>query len=215
MDMSLPFRQESTETDRLLTLSDGVIAIVITLLVLDITVPNLPPRSSPAVMLEIMGNQWPDFLGFILSFWVIGFYWYLHRRTFIHIERHEQGVVFLNLLFLLMVAFIPYATSVFTAYPTRFGIAFLSGILAMTGFVLALLWGYVSRKDLLEEGLSSRVVRIQAARFLASPLVFCLSIFLAGFDATLALLSWALLIPINGVLVSRLTESLETPSQPA
>jgi len=207
--MSILSRRDSKETDRLLTLSDGVIAIAITLLVLDITVPTVPPESSEQVLLRGIFEQWQQFVGFVLSFWGIGFYWMLHRRTFIHIDQQESGVVFLNLLFLLFVAFIPYATSVFATYPNRTGIVFLATVLAVCGVSLAVLWIYASRNQLVEEGLTSRTVQIQATRFLSTPLVFGVSIVVAFFDTGLAMLTWVLLIPINGALESRFVESLE------
>jgi len=211
--MALPFRQESAETDRLPALSDGVIAIAITLLVLEISVPTVPPGSPRSVLPGLLFEQWPEYLAFALSFLVVGLYWVLHRRTFVHVERHDTGILYLNLLFLLMVAFVPYATSVFTTYPDGTGVAFLSGILALTGFSLTLVWVYASRKDLLEEGLTSRVVSIQAARYLASPLVFLAAMLVAVVDPTLAMLTCLLLVPINAALQSRLVASVEESLQ--
>jgi len=211
--MPHPFRREAEETARVLALSDGVIAIAITLLVLEITVPAVAPGSSPSLVADLVAEQWQEFLGFVLSFLVIGFYWMLHRRTFVHIERHERGVVVLNLVFLLAVAFVPYATSVFTTYPNEFGIQFLSAILALTGFSLALLWIYASRNELFEAGLTSRTVGIQAAKFLASPLVFLAAVLVATVDERLAMLTWLLLIPVNGALQSRLVESLQEAAE--
>jgi uncharacterized membrane protein len=208
-------RRNSEETDRLLTLSDGVIAIVITLLVLDISIPTVPPGSSSRELVGLVLAQWQEFVGFVLSFWAIGFYWMLHRRLFVHVERHERGVVYLNLLFLLLVAFIPYATSIFTAYPSQFGISFLAGVLATCGVSLTLLWVYASRHELIEAGLTSRTVQIQATRFLSTPVVFLLSIVVASFDVRLAMLTWLLIAPINGVLESRFVESLQSGSHPA
>ncbi|WP_193363121.1 hypothetical protein [Halococcus morrhuae] len=72
-----------------------------------------------------------------------------------------------------------------------------------------LLWGYASRKELIEEGLTSLTVGIQAARFLASPIVFVLSMIIAMVDPSMAILSWLLLLPINSILESRLVASLE------
>jgi uncharacterized membrane protein len=208
--MPLPFSRESDETDRMLALSDGVIAIAITLLVLEITVPEIPVGSPISVLPSLILEQWHEFFGFVLSFLVIGSYWVNHRRIFIHIERHDKGIAWLNLLFLLMVAFIPFASSVFATYPDQFGTMFLSGTLALTGFTLALLWSYASRKELVEEGLTSRIVKIQAARFLASPIVFVLAIIVTAFDPVFGVLTWLLLIPINAVFQSRLAESLGT-----
>jgi len=207
--MGFPLRRESDETERLLTLSDGVIAIAITLLVLEITVPVLPASSPESELPTLILEQWNEFFGFVLSFSVIGLYWVLHRRIFIHIEKHTKGIVWLNLLFLLMVAFVPYATSVFSTYPGRFGVMFLAGVLALTGFSLAALWLYASRKELIEGGITSRTTEIQAARFLASPMVFVVSIVAAAFDSTVAVFLWLLLIPINAALQSKLVESVE------
>jgi uncharacterized membrane protein len=207
--MVFSFRQESDETSRLLALSDGVIAIVITLLVLEITVPEIPVGSPISVLPDLILEEWNEFFGFVLSFLVIASYWVNHRRIFVHIEKHDKGIVWLNLLFLLMVAFVPFASSVFATYPDQFGVMFLAGTLALTGFSLALLWLYASRKQLVEEGLASRAVEIQAARFLASPFVFVLSIIVAAFNPGFGILTWLLLVPINAALQSRLAENLE------
>ena len=207
------YHRESEETDRLVALSDGVIAIAITLLVLEITVPEVPTGRSKAALPRLILNQWSEFFAYGLSFLVIGLYWSLHRRTFVHISRHDRGLVWLNLVFLLMVAFIPYGTSLFSRYPGRFGVMFYAGVLALTGFSLAVLWAYASRQDLLEAGLESRTVLLQGARFLVSPVVFVLSIGVAVVDPTLAILSWFLLVPLNGVFQSRIVESLEAPNK--
>lgn len=207
------FHRDAEETSRLPALSDGVIAIVITLLVLDITVPELPPDSSTEVVFRSIAAQWPQFVGYVLSFWVIGVYWILHRRTFAHIERHERGLVVLNLLFLLLVAFIPYATAVFVAYPGQLGVVFLSVELALTGLSLALLWIHASRRDLVDRGLASRAVQIQAARFVAPPLVLFLAAAVALVDARLGVFTWLLLIPVVGVLQSRLVDSIEESAE--
>jgi len=206
--MVSPIRRAVEETDRLLALSDGVIAIVITLLVLDLTVPSVPSGEQLALLPTAIAAQWPEFLGFVLSFLVVGFYWVLHRRTFVHIERHDRGIVYLNLCFLLLVAFVPYATSVFTTYPGRFGTVFLSAVLALTGLSLAALWIYADRSAVLDAGLRSRTIQIQAARFLASPAVFALAAVVGRYQPIAGMLIWLLLLPINAALESRLVASL-------
>ena len=205
------YHRESEETDRLVALSDGVIAIAITLLVLEIMMPEVHAGQSTAALPRLILDQWPDFFAYGLSFLVIGLYWSLHRRTFIHISEHDHGLVWLNLLFLLMIAFIPYGTSLFSRYPGRFGVMFYAGVLALTGLSLAVLWAYASRQDLLEAGLESRPVLLQGARFLVSPVVFVLSIGVAVVDPMLAILSWFLLVPLNAVFQSRIVRSLEEP----
>ncbi|MFC7068598.1 TMEM175 family protein [Halobaculum lipolyticum] len=200
---------ESTETGRLPALSDGVIAIVITLLVLDITVPDLPPGASEAAIVAAVLAQGSQFVGYVLSFLTIGLYWTLHRRAFTYIDRHDRGVVWLNLLFLLLVSFVPFATSVFSTVETQLAVAFYAVVLAATGLALAILWMYAGRRQLVSEGLGSRVVVIDAARYLATPAVFALSAAVATVDTRWAIASWLLLLPINGFLQSRLSEAFE------
>lgn len=100
------------ETDRLIALSDGVIAIVIALLVLEIAVPEIPPGASLSVLPDLVAEQWHEFFGYVLSFLTIGMYLVLHRRV-AQIDAHDRRLLWLNLLFLLFVAFVPYATSMF------------------------------------------------------------------------------------------------------
>ncbi|MFB6180186.1 MAG: TMEM175 family protein [Halorientalis sp.] len=196
--------RETAETARLLALSDGVIAIAITLLALEISVPTVPADASPAVLTAQVLAQWEDFLGFALSFLVIGLYWVMHRRVFTHIETQTRGLVWLNLLFLLFVAFLPYATALFSAYPTRFGIAFYAAVLALTGYSLALLWLYATHEELVHTDLSTRARRLQLARYVVTPTVFVLSIPLSYWSPLAAIASWGLVLPINGAFETRL-----------
>jgi uncharacterized membrane protein len=195
---------ESRETDRLKAFSDGVIAIAITLLAIEITVPVVPPGDSVGVLPGLVAEQWPDFFAFALSFFVIGLYWTLHRRVFMYLDRHSKPILWLNLVFLLFVAFLPYASSMFSRYPGRFGVVFYAGVQVLTGLSLAVLWAYSMRKSLFKDGVPTAVARIQGARFVGTPLVFLLSIPIAFVSPTLATLGWLLLLPVNAAAEVRL-----------
>jgi len=206
--MSSVAAAESRETDRLKALSDGVIAIAITLLVIEITVPIVPSGESTDVLPRLVVEQWHEFFGFVLSFFVIGLYWTLHRRVFMYLDRHDRTILWLNLLFLLFVAFLPYASSMFSTYPTRFGVVFYAGIQVLTGLSLAGLWAYSMRKSLFRDGVPTHIARVQGARFLATPIVFLLSIPLAFFDSMLGILAWFLLLPMNAAVETRLKDGV-------
>ncbi|MFB6130933.1 MAG: TMEM175 family protein [Salinigranum sp.] len=199
---------EARETDRLKAFSDGVIAIVITLLVLEISVPVVPPGSPSGTLPGLVAEQWHELFGFAFSFLIIGLYWMLHRRVFLYIDRHDRTILWLNLVFLLFVAFVPYAVSMFTTYPTFFGVAFYAGVQVLAGLSLAALWAYSARTSLFKDGLPTRVARVQGARFLATPFVFLLSIAVAALDPTLAILSWFVLLPVNAGFEARLKSDL-------
>ncbi|WP_439027223.1 TMEM175 family protein [Haloarchaeobius sp. DT45] len=199
---------ENEETARLVALSDGVMAIAITLLVLDITVPTLEPGVVEDALPGLVIGQWHELFGYVLSFLVIGLYWVLHRRAFIYVTTHDHKLLWLNLVFLLLVAFLPYATSLFTTHPTtRFGVVFYSCVQALTGFSLALLWLYAARKNLVAEGLASSLVRLQTARFLGTPVVFTFAAFLALVEPGLGILAWLLIVPVNAFFEIRLAGS--------
>ncbi|WP_255198488.1 TMEM175 family protein [Halorarius litoreus] len=199
---------EARETDRLKAFSDGVIAIVITLLVLEITVPELPPGAAVTTLPGVVFEQWPEFFGFTLSFLVVGLYWTLHRRVFLYIDRHSKGVLWLNLVFLLFVAFIPYAVSMFTTYFTTFGVVFYALVQAVTGLSLMVLWAYSMRKSLFRDGLPTHIAQVQGLRFLATPVIFFVSIPLAIVAPLFGVLSWLLVLPVNAAFESRLASDL-------
>jgi len=192
------------ETDRLVALSDGVFAIAITLLVLDIPLPETGGGASAEFLGSFVREQGLEVFAYVLSFLVIGLYWVLHRHTFVHIRRHDTRLLWLNLLFLLAISFLPYPTSVLTAFPNEFGVVFYAASQTVVGATLVAVWVYASRGELLAEGISSRAVRVRIARFAVSPLVFALSIPVALFDYRVAIACWFSLLPLNGVLHSRL-----------
>ena len=87
--------------------SDGVFAIAITLLVLTVA----QPRSYRDLAHEL-GTQWPSLAAYIVSFAVIGIMWINHHSVFGHLERVDRGLLYLNLMLLMTIAFLPYPTGV-------------------------------------------------------------------------------------------------------
>jgi uncharacterized membrane protein len=98
----------TTETARVEAFSDGVFAIAITLLILNIKVP-LPAGGPLGAQLV---RQWTSYVSFVISFVFIGIMWINHHRLFTHIQRCDNGLLLLNLLLLLGVTFVPFPTSV-------------------------------------------------------------------------------------------------------
>src|ERR671922_86848 len=96
----------TSETARIEAFSDGVFAIAITLLVLELKVPLDGPLS------VALRRQWPSYIAFLLSFTFIGIMWVNHHRLFTQIRRADDGLLFLNLLLLLGVTVVPFPTSV-------------------------------------------------------------------------------------------------------
>src|SRR5215467_6357238 len=94
---------------RILALSDGVFAIAITLLILEIAIPATTSDAGlPKALLEL----WPRYLAYVLSFAVIARFWVTHHLAFRLIGRYDAGLVWLNLVLLMLVAFLPFPTAV-------------------------------------------------------------------------------------------------------
>ncbi|MFL6137061.1 MAG: TMEM175 family protein [Frankiaceae bacterium] len=93
---------------RLEAFSDGVLAIAITLLVLDLRLPDEPDRSLGA----LLARQWPSYLAYVVSFVVIGIMWVNHHALFRRVAQVDRRLLFLNLGLLMLIAALPFPTSV-------------------------------------------------------------------------------------------------------
>ena len=102
---------DDRDTGRIEAFSDGVIAVAITLLILDIHVPDVQTG-----LLQALLNQWPTYLGYVTSFLVITIFWANHHNMFRHIYQVDYALLLINAFFLMCIAFIPFATAVLTKY---------------------------------------------------------------------------------------------------
>lgn len=109
-----PREQRKFDPDRVMTFTDGVFAIVITILVLDLKVPDLGSGQSLSASFEEMR---PTFIAFVISFLLVGMYWAWHRSTFAQVRYIDTSALWINLLYLLPVSLIPFAASALGKYP--------------------------------------------------------------------------------------------------
>jgi uncharacterized membrane protein len=187
--------------DRIVFFSDAVMAIAITLLVIDIKAPEGVADLGPVVL-----ELWPKYLGYFVSFWVIALYWVAHHRCFRYIHAYDRRLIYLNFLFLMFIAFMPFPTALLFSSPTQSASVMLyAGTAAGMGLSLLLLWTYASRRRFLSAGISPAVVRDIRLNLLLPSLVFVASAATALFNPTLAMYLWFLLIPVY--IYRRHTES--------
>jgi uncharacterized membrane protein len=140
----------SSETARVEAFSDGVFAIAITLLILDVKVPTGPAGHLGAAL----ARQWPTYAAFLLSFCFIGIMWVNHHRLFNHIRRSDNGLLFLNLLLLLGITVVPFPTALLAAHygtaDKTVAAAVFNGTYVVLAIFFNVLWHHVVRAGLLD-----------------------------------------------------------------
>jgi uncharacterized membrane protein len=130
---------------RVLALTDGVIAIIITLLVLEVHVPELTQGQSLAAALEELR---PTLTSFVISFIVAGMYWVAHRDIFALIRRTDRGLVWLNLLFLLPLSLLPFGASLLGRYEQEpVALRIYGLVLVAIAIMRVLIWVYATRRS--------------------------------------------------------------------
>ena len=100
-------------TGRLESFSDGVLAVAITLLILNISIPN--PATNPSLA-RALGHQWPQYVAYAISFSTIGIIWVNHHVMIGRLRAVDHGVMFLNMLLLMAVSVLPFATNLIATY---------------------------------------------------------------------------------------------------
>lgn len=88
--------------------------------------------------------MWHEYLAYIISFLVIGRFWMAHHRKYRYIKQYDDRLMFLNLLLLMVIAFIPFPSSIFSKYPDRSATIFYALTMATAGILLAGIWWYAS-----------------------------------------------------------------------
>jgi uncharacterized membrane protein len=180
------------ELDRLIFFSDAIFAIAMTLLVLEIRVPEVPSdlaaAEAPAAVLAL----WPKFFSYVLSFLVIGTYWIAHHQTLRYVASYDRTLLWLNLLFLLSISFIPFPTALLGEYgQLRFAVIFYAAFVGLARLLLALEWWYIIEGPIRTgDDLDPRIARFHFFRSFAIPLVFLISIGISFLSVPLAISSW-------------------------
>ena len=164
------------EMARVEAFSDGVFAIAITLLVLEIKVPHLDEGASGRDLLAALLNLWPSFVAFLGSFSAILVMWVNHHGLFRLINCVDSRFLFANGLLLMLVTFVPFPTAVLAEYLNRQGanaaVAFYCGTFVLINTAYNLLWytAAVHRRLIKEDVPQKHVIKIRKAYQMAFPI---------------------------------------------
>lgn len=171
------------ESNRLEAFSDGVLAIAITLLVLDLKVPDVGRTGALAGQL---GSQWPSYLAYVVSFLVIGIIWINHHSIFGMVRYVDRLTLFVNLVLLLVVSALPYPTRLVAQYITAPGagrtVALIySGLALAMGLTFSALFWTVTRNGgaMLHRPMTQADRLRQLRRFGAGSVIYALNLVVA------------------------------------
>lgn len=186
--------EEGVGIERILAFSDGVFAIAITLLVLDLHVPAGARDLGRALL-----DAWPRYLSYILSFVTIGVIWAQHHGLFRLIRRSDHVFLLINVLFLLWLAALPFPTAVLADYLGRAGertaMLFYAGNWVIGTIPFNVLWGYAAAGDrLLRPDVDRHRVAVITRSYLLGPVFYSVVFLSAFFSVPLSLVLTVLLI---------------------
>ena len=174
--------------------SDGVFAIAITLLVLEISVP----AGSEGDLIGALVDQWPSYLAYFVSFSTIGAVWMAHTVITEYLDHSDSVLLRLNLMLLLVVSFLPFPTRLLAEYaatsePERIAATIYGVNLLMSLTMLSLVWRYAAREQLVRPDLADEEVKTLTKRLTPSLGVYVVMIVVGLFLPVLAVLGYLVL----------------------
>ena len=176
---------------RIEALSDGVFAIAMTLLILDIKVPISEAIYTERDLIKAFLGLTPKLLSYLLSFITLGIYWAAQSTQFHFISKIDRNLNWIDLFFLLFVSLIPFTTAFLSQYITfRFAILVYWLNIIMLGLILALHWNYANKNNfiLLNENENAQVTKAIKRRVVESSLLYTLGALLSFINPYLSLL---------------------------
>ncbi len=191
------FRSGNFTINRVETFSDGIFAIVATLLILEIRVPYVEGTDVARELLNGLRLLTPKFFCYVLSFMYIAIYWVNHHQLFHIIKRSDRGLFWFNSFFLMLMAFIPFPTALIGEYPGQAVAVMFYGIamfITALSFV-AMKWYALDYAKLTDPNLPKNHFKDSRFKIIAGPLLYFLAIFLSAVDTRWAIAIYAV-IPV-------------------
>jgi uncharacterized membrane protein len=191
MKQQIPPHQQHQEerlrfqVERMILFTDAVFAIAITLLILEIKVPNLDYEGlSSDKIKDVLLEGFPTWIGFFISFWVIALYWIDHHRIFAYVDDYNGKLVFLNLFYLMSIVIMPFTSALYSKYITyTFPTQLYCLNVALTGFVKLWLLYYITnpKNKISHHPMELAKIKYYKIRSWATPLIFLTTGFLANY----------------------------------
>ena len=193
---------------RIEALTDGVFAIVMTLLVLEISVPQISSHSAETVGAELfkrLFDLWPKIFSYGISFIILAIYWRAHHRQF-HYIKHADGIlIWTNIMFLMAVSFLPFSTSLLGEYiDQQVSVFIYGGNSIIIAFFLYVQWRYATdHHRLVDKILDPNILRRLPTRVLIGIISYLIAIGVSFVNIQLSVLLFTLIV-ISAVLPNKI-----------
>ena len=174
---------EAKETGRIEAFSDGVFAIAVTLLVLELKVPQLAEDAGSGELWSALLSRWPSYAAYLVSFMTILIVWVNHHRLFTIIQRSDTRFLFVNGLLLLVVTTIPFPTALLAEYfekpSASVACAIYSGMFVLLALAFNAFWHYARRHRLLGPSVTGAQVAAISRSLMFGPITYFVAFVLA------------------------------------
>lgn len=193
---------------RLEALGDGIFAVAMTIMVIELHFPEMENMSWPAFKDALLSIS-PDFLCYFISFVVTGIMWFGHRMIFEFIGRTNRYFIFIGILFYMVVCLVPFSTKLLALHTFElFAIAIYGLNLSLCNLVLYAQWCYgINRINLLEREVTIEIKKTAKFLFLISPVVYALAIIIAIWIPLISIIIFTL-TPLLYLLPNKIDEHL-------
>ena len=204
--MSVVYNQIANRSlERIGALSDGLFAIAMTLIVLEIQVPAVAGIDSDAKLLAALGDLAPRFLTYLLSFMTLGIFWNGQQTQLSYLSRGNRDLSWLSLLFLAIVALFPFTTSLLAEFfQLRLALALYWVDILLCGFALLAIWTYVERAGLVRDDVGPEVGRAIRRRVLIAQALYGTGMVVGLVFGTLPAVVFIVLVQLNFAIAPRI-----------
>ena len=204
--MSVVYNQIANRSiERIGALSDGLFAIAMTLIVLEIRVPPLDAHATDADLAAALRDLAPRFVTYLLSFLTLGIFWNGQQTQLSYVERGNRDLAWLELLFLAIIALFPFTTSLLADHiDLRLALALYWLNIFLAGAALYVIWEYVERTGLAREGTAPAVGAAIRRRIGIAQLLYFVGLVIALLIGTYPAIAWIVLVQLNYAIAPRI-----------
>ena len=203
--MSIVYNQIANRSlERIGALSDGLFAIAMTLIVLEIRVPPTAGIASDGQLLAALGDLAPRFLTYLLSFMTLGIFWNGQQTQLSYLSHGNRDLSWLSLLFLAIVALFPFTTSLLADFfQFRLALALYWLDIMLCGLALLAIWTYVERAGLVRDDVGPEVGRAIRRRIVIAQALYGIGMVIGLVFGTLPAVVFIVLVQLNFAIAPR------------